>query len=154
MVRERTRAKNQIHAALVRTLTPRQPMSDLFGRRGLTWLARQQLPVDEREAVDVSLRQIAFLDEEIAKLDRALAVAVLASADLQRLFTLPGVNAVTAAPWSRPSGDVTRFPTPRQLVSYLGLNPTVRQSGNEKARHGRISKQGAPLARHVLVEAA
>jgi transposase len=51
-------------------------------------------------------------------------------------------------------GDIARFPTPRHLVSNLGLNPTVRQSGNEKARHGRISKQGAPLARHALVEAA
>lgn len=36
LIRERTRCKNQIHAALVRNLTPRQPMSDLFGRRGLT----------------------------------------------------------------------------------------------------------------------
>lgn len=148
LVRERTRAKNQIHAALVRNLTPRQPMSDLFGRGGLTWLAAQELPVD------ASLRQIAFLDTEIGKLDRALAVAVLASTDMQRLFTLPGVNAVTAATLVAAIGDVAHFPTPRQLVSYLGLNPTVRQSGNEKARHGRISKQGAPLARHVLVEAA
>ena len=154
LVRERTRSKNQIHAALVRNLTPRQPMSDLFGRGGLTWLAAQELPLDEREAVDASLRQIAFLDAEIATLDRALAGAVLASADMQRLFTLPGVNAVTAATLVAAVGDVARFPTPRHLVSYLGLNPTVRQSGNEKARHGRISKQGAPLARHVLVEAA
>ena len=129
-------------------------MSDLFGRSGLTWLAKQELPVDERQAVDASLRQITFLDEEIVRLERALAVAVLASADMQRLFTLPGVNAVTSATLVAAIGDVTRFPTPRHLVSYLGLNPTVRQSGNEKARHGRISKQGAPLARHVLVEAA
>lgn len=153
-VRERTRAENQVHAALVRNLAPRQPMSDLFGRSGLTWLAAQELPVDEREAVDASLRQIAFLDTEIVKLDRALAAAVRASPDMQRLFTLPGVNAVTAASLVAAVGDVARFPTPRHLVSYLGLNPTVRQSSNEKARHGRISKQGAPLARHVLVEAA
>jgi len=41
LITERTRAKNQIHAALVRNLTPRQPMSDLFGRRG--GLARRPL---------------------------------------------------------------------------------------------------------------
>jgi len=51
-------------------------------------------------------------------------------------------------------GDVTRFPTARHLVSYLGLDPRVRQSGAEPARHGRISKQGPGEARHVLVEAA
>lgn len=154
LITERTRCKNRIHAALVRNLTPRQPMSDLFGRRGLTWLAQQQLPADERQAVDASLRQISFLDEEIGRLDCALAAAVLDSAHMQRLFTLPGVNAVTAAAFMAAVGDIVRFPTSRHLVSYLGLNPTVRQSGNEQARHGRISKQGAPLARHALVEAA
>jgi transposase len=46
------------------------------------------------------------------------------------------------------------FPTARHLVSYLGLDPKVRQSGSEPARHGRISKQGPGEARHVLVEAA
>lgn len=51
-------------------------------------------------------------------------------------------------------GDVRRFPAPRHLVGYLGLHPTVRQSGNAPARHGRVSKEGSAAARHVLVEAA
>ena len=49
---------------------------------------------------------------------------------------------------------IGRFPTPRHLVGYLGLDPKVRQSGSALARHGRISKQGSSEARHVLVEAA
>jgi transposase len=40
------------------------------------------------------------------------------------------------------------------LVSYLGLNPSVRQSGDAPAHHGRISKQGRAHARAMLVEAA
>ena len=51
-------------------------------------------------------------------------------------------------------GDVRRFPTSRHLVGYLGLHPTIRQSGNGPARHGRVSKEGSAAARHVLVEAA
>ena len=51
-------------------------------------------------------------------------------------------------------GRIHRFPTPRQLVGYVGLDARVRQSGNHPARHGRISKQGASAARHVLVQAA
>ncbi|HEX2468601.1 MAG TPA: transposase [Solirubrobacterales bacterium] len=47
-----------------------------------------------------------------------------------------------------------RFGNPRRLVGYLGLDPQVRQSGSEPARHGRISKQGSTSARHALVEAA
>jgi transposase len=129
-------------------------VSDLFGVRGLTWLAEQELPLDERETVDACLRQITFLDREIADLETKLAAAVLASPQMRRLLTLPGVNSVSAAAFMAAVGDIARFPTARHLVSYLGLNPRVHQSGSEKARHGRITKQGPSDARHVLVEAA
>jgi transposase len=50
-------------------------------------------------------------------------------------------------------GPITRFEAPDKLVSYLGLNPTVHQSGEGRPRHGRISKQGRTHARTMLVEA-
>lgn len=154
LVRQRTRVKNQVHAVLIRNLKGRPPVSDLFGVRGRGWLAEQLLPADERETVEACLRQIDFFDGEITTLDRALAEAVLGSIEMRRLLTLPGVNAVTAAAMMAAVGDIRRFPTARHLVSYLGLNPRVQQSGSEPARHGRISKQGPSDARHVLVEAA
>ena len=51
-------------------------------------------------------------------------------------------------------GDVERFEQSEKLVSYLGLNPSVRQSGPGPAYHGRIAKQGRGHARGMLVEAA
>ena len=51
-------------------------------------------------------------------------------------------------------GDFRRFRTPEQLVSYLGLNPRVKQSGGKAATHGRITKNGRAHARGMLVEAA
>jgi transposase len=154
LVRQRTRAKNQVHATLIRNLKGRPPVSDLFGVRGRRWLAEQVLPADEQETVAGCLRQIEFLDREIALVERALAEQVLASDEMRRLLTLPGVNFVTAAAVMGAIGKIDRFPTSRQLVSYLGLDPRVRQSGAEPARHGRISKQGPGETRHVLVEAA
>jgi transposase len=56
-----------------------------------------------------------------------------------RLMTIPGVNVHTAATFMASVGDIRRFSSPRKLVSYLGLDPRVRQSGNAAARHGRIS---------------
>jgi transposase len=73
---------------------------------------------------------------------------------MRRLLTIPGVDATTAATMMATIGRIHRFPTPRQLVGYVGLDARVRQSGNHPARHGRISKQGASAARHVLVQAA
>jgi transposase len=50
-------------------------------------------------------------------------------------------------------GDAGRFEQSQKLVSYLGLNPSVRQSGLGPAYHGRITKQGRRHARGMLVEA-
>src|SRR6266700_2103079 len=154
LVRQRTREKNQVHAILIRNLKQRSPATDLFGAAGRRWLAAQELPADEREMVEACLRGIDFLDREVAAIDRALAELVLGSPELRRLLTLPGVNFVTACALLAAIGDVRRFPTARHLVSYLGLDPRVRQSGSEPARHGRISKQGPGEVRHLLVEAA
>jgi transposase len=154
LVRQRTRAKNQVHATMIRNLKGKPPVSDLFGVRGRRWLDAQVFPTDEQETVASCLRQIEFLDREIALLEKALAEQVLASVEMRRLLTLPGVNFVTAAALLAAIGDIGRFPTSRQLVSYLGLDPRVTQSGSEPARHGRISKQGPGETRHVLVEAA
>src|SRR6266516_724427 len=139
---------------LMRNLKGKPPVSDLFGARGRRWLAAQDLPADEQETVAACLRQIGFLDGEIGLVERTLAEQLLASAELRRLLTLPGVNFVTAAALLAAIGDIRRFPSARQLVSYLGLDPRVSQSGLEPARHGRISKQGRGETRQVLVEAA
>ncbi|MGD0454092.1 MAG: hypothetical protein ABSB69_10890 [Solirubrobacteraceae bacterium] len=42
-------------------------MSDLFGRKGRVWLAEQQLPEEEAETVQGCLRQIDFVNGEIAQ---------------------------------------------------------------------------------------
>ena len=78
----------------------------------------------------------------------------LASEEIRRLMSVPGVNLVSAATFVATVGDIGRFQTPRKLVSYVGLDPKVRQSGEAPARHGRISKQGSAAARHMLCEAA
>jgi transposase InsO family protein len=47
-------------------------------------------------------------------------------------------------------GDIKRFASSEKLVSYFGLSPSVRQSGNGPAHHGRITKQGRSHARGML----
>ncbi len=112
------------------------------------------MPVDEQLTVDGCLRQIDFLDGEVAAMDHALAEMALKSPDILRLLTVPGVALNTAACFMAAVGDIRRFDSARKLVGYLGLDPRVRQSGSGDARHGRISKQGSALARAMLGEAA
>src|SRR5690242_21578571 len=69
-------------------------------------------------------------------------------------MTIPGVDMVVALAMTAAIGTIDRFDSPEKLVSYLGLNPSVRQSGPGPAYHGRITKQGRGHARGMLVEAA
>jgi transposase len=154
LVRSRTRAKNEIHAVLIRRLEGRPPVSDLFGVKGRRWLRELELPVEEAETLESALRHVEFLDQEIAAVERLIAREALRSPDARRLMTVPGVNVICAASFLAAIGDVRRFRSARRLVAYLGLDPRVRQSGTEPARSGRISKRGSASARWALVEAA
>jgi transposase len=154
LVRRRSRLKNEVSAVLMRNLIARPPVTDLFGRRGRGWLDQLELPEDERDTIDACLRQLDFLAGELATIDRRIAEQALNAPEIRRLMTIPGVDVTSAATMLAVIGDITRFPTSRHLVGYVGLDPRVRQSGTSAARHGHISKQGSSAARHVLVEAA
>jgi transposase len=154
LLRARSRAKNEIHAVLMRRLKGKPPVSDLFGVKGRRWLRELELPVEEAETVESALRHVEFLDGEIAAVERLIVREALGSPDARRLMTVPGVNVICAAAFLAAIGDIRRFRTSRQLVAYLGLDPRVRQSGTEPARGGRISKRGSASARWALVEAA
>lgn len=154
LVRARSRAKNEVHAVLMRCLRGKPPMSDLFGVGGRAWLCEQELPTAERETVDSAMRQVEFLDAEIAEVERLIAAEALSWPDVKRLMTVPGVNVIVAATFMAAIGDIARFPDRRKLTGYLGLDPRVRQSGAGPASHGHISKQGSTSARHALVEAS
>jgi transposase len=154
LVRQRTRAKNEIHAALSRSLLGRSPVADLFTAEGRAWLQAQELGEEEAETVAGCLRQIDFLDGEVAEIDTKLAQWTVSSPEAKRLMSIPGVGAGVAVTLMAAIGDVSRFSGQRQLVAYLGLDPKVRQSGEEAPRHGRISKRGNAQARSALVEAA
>jgi transposase len=154
LVRSRTRAKNEIHACLARRLQGQPPCSELFGVKGRQWLAGLELPLEERESVDAAMRQVEFLDAEIATVKRLIAKQALSWPEIRRLMTVPGVNVICAASFIAAVGNPNRFLTSRKLVAYLGLDPRVKQSGERPARSGRISKRGSPAARWALVEAA
>ena len=154
VVRHRTRIKNEVHAILHAHLVPKCPHSDLFNRRGRGWLTRQALPDDEREAIGRHLRELDRLAEDLAVLDREIAEGALDDGAVKRLMTITGVNLTVATGVMAAVGDISRFDSPGKLVSYLGLNPRVRQSELGAAHHGRISKAGRSHARAMLVEAA
>ena len=154
IVRQRARLKTIIQSILHAHLVPPCPHADLLGPKGRAWLLAQALPADEGDAVARHLREHDRLSDDLRVVERELARDALADPDARRLMTIPGVDMVVAVGLLAAIGPVTRLEGPDKLVSYLGLNPTVHQSGEGRPRHGRISKQGRTHARTMLVEAA
>jgi hypothetical protein len=153
-VRQRSRLKNIIQSILHAHLIPSCPHQDLCGPTGRAWLAKQILPEDERLAIERHMREFDRLGDDLKVVERDLARAALADESVTRLMAIPGIDMVVALALKAAIGDAARFESPQKLVSYLGLNPSVRQSGPGPAYHGRITKQGRGHARGMLVEAA
>ena len=105
------------------------------------------------DALALCRRQEVRLRAELAQLDAVVRERTQAIDAIQRLMTVPGIGPLTAATLYAWVGDVRRFPHAKQLAAYAGLVPSVRQSGSA-VQHGRITKQGAPVLRATLVQAA
>jgi transposase len=149
---QRTRAKNRVHGLLAKR-GYRSPVKDLFGQKGRRWLAELPLDPVARTLVERELRLIDSLDSLIQEASGEIEERAKGDPRVQLLKTMPGVGYYTAMLLVAELGDVTRFPSAKQVVAYAGLAPRVRSSGG--AVHiGRITKQGSPYLRWILTEAA
>lgn len=93
------------------------------------------------------------LTRSIQAMDRELARREKADARAQRLKTMPKVGRTASLTFLAAVDDVRRFSSSRKLVSYSGLCPTVRSSG-ERTEYGSISRQGRAELRVVWVQIA
>jgi transposase len=72
---------------------------------------------------------------------------------IKRLRTVPGVGIITALTWALEIGDVARFRSVKQAISYCGLCGEEKSSA-DKVLRTPLSKQRNKHIQHVLVEAA
>jgi transposase len=151
LVRIRTMVKNGLQAI---ALNARLACgSKLLRQAGLAQLHALALPPHTARRRDQSLELLAGLTTQIRELDDAITTAALGHPDAPRLITHPGVGALTALTTIVVLGPVSRFHDSKHVVSYVGLAPALHASA-EKYHLGRITKQGSPLLRFVLGQAA
>jgi transposase len=153
VVSQMTRTKNRIHGVLHANLIPPH-RGELFSAAGRLWLEAQPLSQDEKLTIKRHLADLDYCAADLAALDQALAGRALEDDRVRRLMTIAGVHVTVALGLLAAIGDIARFASSGKLVSYFGLNPSVRQSREGPAFHGRISRQGRAHARAMLVEAA
>ncbi len=166
--RDVVRAREQIRRDLMRA---RHRVSKLLLRHGRVypktagtwtqahreWLSRQRF--DESDLNLVYLDALAAVDGLIARRD-ALSerLSRIAQSDelwptVQRLRAFRGIDTLTALGIHLELGDWTRFEHASDVGAYLGVVPSLSQSG-ESSTSGSITKTGSQYARRLLVEAA
>ena len=87
------------------------------------------------------------------RLRRLMALEIESDPKLLRLYKLCGLNLVTTYALAAVIGDIERFATSKSLVNYLGLNPSVEQSGNYEGS-GALKRHGRGPLRALLIQAA
>ena len=121
---------------------------------GRDQIADADLSLEGRRAVTVAQRQIHRLDEELEVIGAAVNKASREQPACRALVEkLHGVGWLLAyAVWAE-MGDVRRFSSSSDAVRYSGIDITVYASADKRSK-GHLSRQGPPLLRWALYEAA
>jgi transposase len=157
-----TRVKAQIQMLLKRHPCRRpdeavRRWSRLY-RAWLRGLVREggPLPPGARAMLGSLMRQLTFLEEEIARLEEAvsrLSTQPRYAEAVRALCCFKGVRGLTAMVFLTELGDLSRFENRRQVAAYLGLVPSSHESGEAVQRKGHITHQGSARVRKVLCQA-
>lgn len=147
----RTQVENQLHAlARSEGVPPGSKIRTQAGRQRVESLALDPWAAQRRQDL---LQMRDQLHARILALTGQIERHAQQRPEAMELMTQPGVGPIVSLAFVLTVGPAQRFGHGKQVVSYLGLNPSEHSSGGEQ-RCGHISKQGNRMMRWLLVEAA
>lgn len=103
-----------------------------------------------RSALLSLIGQLREVHEKVSEMDRQIHAWHRSNGLSRRLETIPGIGSITASAIAATVTDGSLFKSGRQSATWIGLVPRQNSSGG-KDRLGRISKQGDPYLRRLLV---
>jgi transposase len=156
---DQIRARHRLSKFLLRS--GQRPPSGVrpWTRPYLIWVALLRFAQIAQQATRQDyLHEVEHMRERVARLEQAIMEAVkLASPALQQVINdlqaLRGIADISAVTIAAELGQVSRFESARQLMSYCGAVPSEDSSG-QRTRRGGITKTGNAHLRRIVVEAA
>jgi transposase len=154
VVRQATRMKNRIAGLLMETGTPYNK-ERLHGKAYFSELlgSLRDVPHSVVELLKLSRGQLEFFANIQKRLLKGLEQHPELNERVKRLQSIPAVGQILALTWALEIGEVKRFPSIGQAVSYCGLTSAQRNSAGKEQR-GPISKQRNKHLQTILIEAA
>jgi transposase len=123
----------------------------------LRFLATVKLPFGQQQFVfQEQVNTLTELSQHLERYEKEIASVVdnwRWQPVVKALMSLRGVAVLTAATLVAELGDLHRFATAPQLMSYLGLCPSEHTTGSDR-QQGGITKLGNGIARKAIIEAA
>jgi len=99
-----------------------------------------------------TIAQIELLDSQVSKVEEEMT-NIMRFGDFV-IMTIPGIGYINGGMTMGEIGNIHRFSNPSKLLAFAGLDPSVYQSGNFKAKNTRMSKRGSRVLRYALINAA
>jgi transposase len=143
--------QQRIQAVLYHQGQPARPYLLTVDKR--EWLGRLELSPAGRQTVDLALRMIDGINQELDPIERQLVHYARQQSGCRGLMRHYGIGPVTAVAILSEQGDARRFSSSRKAVRHSGLDVTVYESDGKRAP-GKLSRQGPPVLRWALYEAA
>jgi transposase len=130
------------------------PLPAAWGRKEMAELAglSEGLRPGLGESLSSLLRESEYLRLEKAEVARQVK-ELMVPKERDVLQSVPGVGPITSSTFRAEVIDPKRFENGEQLASFLGLAPTVRQSGESRGQ-AHLAPSGQGALRSLLVEAA
>ena len=155
LVRQSVQMKNRIGSMLMETGISYNKQK-LHRRRYFNQLLEEQanaMPSSMPELLRLSRLSIDALGRMNKQLLEALKTDHTLAARVQRLMTIPGVGQILSLTWALEMGDIGRFPSVKDAISYCGLCGAEQSSGG-KTQRSPLSKQRNKHLQTTLIEAA
>ena len=110
------------------------------------------LPYADKTCISSLNRTITFLDKQIKSLEGELIKLAESEFDslLKRLTSIKGVGVTLATALIIATGGFSYFSNAKQLSRYVGICPTICQSGTSINIHGGINRNGDGSLRSLL----
>jgi len=127
-----------------------------FNEKNTRWQHDEELSDSEQFQLELDMSTKEHLAEQAEKISKKLARMSHQkpwAESMMYLTQLPGFGVITGMTVMAAIGDITRFESPKHLVSYSGLNSGLEQSG-VKLRGKKITKEGRKDLRWAMVEVA
>lgn len=144
--------QNRVHAIL-RRHGNHSDFDDMYAESSLKYLESLDLPMIDRLELDQFIEIIRKLKENMKTSEERITEMSTDDSGARILQTHPGISYYSSLTFTGEIGNIHRFHSAKQLVSFGGLNPKVHQSG-ERCHLGRISKQGNKNLRWMLIQCA